>query len=127
LLVLGDARCAINPVHGHGMSLAAMQAALLAQLLDKLPLADVTRGFDHPCADLLAGPWHFALASDVDLPGARGRRDAVTQIHAHRLSRAFHAASRDPDAAASLVAQTQLVAPQVKPVVREGADDLCRA
>ncbi|MEW1615904.1 MULTISPECIES: FAD-dependent oxidoreductase [unclassified Streptomyces] len=66
LLVLGDAFCAFNPVYGQGLTVAALQARLLARLLTTAhgpgPLA---HRFQRRAARIVLVPWLTATAADA--------------------------------------------------------------
>ncbi|WP_411113730.1 NAD(P)/FAD-dependent oxidoreductase [Streptomyces sp. 029-5] len=65
LLVVGDAFCAFNPVYGQGLTVAALQARLLARLL---ATADGPGGLAHRfqrrAARIALVPWLTATAAD---------------------------------------------------------------
>ncbi|WP_298828051.1 hypothetical protein [uncultured Piscinibacter sp.] len=73
LAALGDSVCALNPLYGQGMSIAAMQAAWLQDLLERhgatLALGERLR---HALPDVLSGPWAMATSEDYRYPGTRG-------------------------------------------------------
>jgi 2-polyprenyl-6-methoxyphenol hydroxylase-like FAD-dependent oxidoreductase len=82
LLVLGDALCAFNPIYGHGITVAALQAAALRTALQR---EQRTRrggsGFEHRLlrrfARLAALPWSIATSEDLRYPTTRGRLNPV--------------------------------------------------
>jgi flavin-dependent dehydrogenase len=73
LAALGDSACALNPLYGQGMSIAAQEAVLLRDLLERhgatLALGDRLR---HALPALLAAPWAMATSEDYRYPGTRG-------------------------------------------------------
>ncbi|PWW66564.1 FAD-dependent oxidoreductase [Actinokineospora spheciospongiae] len=64
LLCLGDAVCTLNPVHAQGMTVTAVQAQILGDLLDR-GAADLPRVFQKRVARALALPWAMATAADL--------------------------------------------------------------
>lgn len=72
LVIIGDAICALNPVYGQGMTVAAEGAILLRDMLrrEKQPgLAGFTRRFYKAQEKMLRGAWQLASASDYRVPG----------------------------------------------------------
>ncbi|MFF4346006.1 FAD-dependent oxidoreductase [Streptomyces sp. NPDC001530] len=70
LVVLGDALCSLNPLYGHGMTVAALQAQLLARALDAG--GHDRRGLDRACAAFqrrsprtLLLPWYLSTSLDL--------------------------------------------------------------
>ena len=81
LVVLGDAMCSFNPLYGQGMSVAALEAAALADcLLECRELAGLPRRFFKRAARIIDGPWLLATGADFLYPGAVGKRPAGTGI-----------------------------------------------
>ncbi|MFJ7262169.1 pyridine nucleotide-disulfide oxidoreductase [Streptomyces globosus] len=98
-LVLGDAACALNPVYGHGMSVAALGALALR---DAAARAEGVGGpgFTRRAQRALAAPataaWLLATGADMGLPGCRGRAPgAVDRIANRYVSRLVHTATGD--------------------------------
>ncbi|MFE6904598.1 FAD-dependent oxidoreductase [Streptomyces sp. NPDC057717] len=93
-LVTGDALCSFNPVYGQGMTVAALEALLLRDLLAAGP-KDLARRFFHGAAKLVDTPWTIATGSDMRFPEAN-----ISISHKNRLlnryfGRVYLAASRD--------------------------------
>jgi 2-polyprenyl-6-methoxyphenol hydroxylase-like FAD-dependent oxidoreductase len=103
LFVLGDAVCTLNPVYGQGMSLAALGAELLGEVLDRAPdLAVATARFARAYARRLFFPWTVATSEDFRFATTRGRRPpGLGAFHAY-LDRLFARGTRDPATAAKL-------------------------
>lgn len=68
-LVLGDALCSTNPAAAQGVTLAAMQAQLLAQLAGAPPV-ELARRFRASAAALVDDPWALAAWHDPRFPDA---------------------------------------------------------
>jgi 2-polyprenyl-6-methoxyphenol hydroxylase-like FAD-dependent oxidoreductase len=78
-LPFGDAICRFNPVHGQGMSVAAQEARLLQELLQKRlgepdPLAGLAEAFFADAATLIETPWALAAVPDLAHPRTEGHR-----------------------------------------------------
>ncbi len=76
LLPVGDAICLFNPLYGQGMSVAAMEACALDQILERRkaaadPLDGLAMEFFNEIQPLLAAPWGVA-ESDFIFPQTRG-------------------------------------------------------
>jgi 2-polyprenyl-6-methoxyphenol hydroxylase-like FAD-dependent oxidoreductase len=81
LVPLGDAICTFNPIYGQGMSVAALEAQLLARGLrevagEREPIAALARPYFGALPALLEGPWQLAALPDLAHPGTRGERPA---------------------------------------------------
>ena len=79
LLPLGDSLCRFNPVYGQGMSVAALEAVRLAELLDERagladPLADLAEVFVREADAIVEGPWRMSALPDLANPATRGER-----------------------------------------------------
>jgi 2-polyprenyl-6-methoxyphenol hydroxylase-like FAD-dependent oxidoreductase len=79
LLPLGDSLCRFNPVYGQGMTVAALEAARLADLLDERagapdPLEDLAAVFVREADAIVEGPWRMSALPDLADPQARGER-----------------------------------------------------
>ncbi|MGP6157399.1 MAG: FAD-dependent oxidoreductase [Vulcanimicrobiaceae bacterium] len=77
LLPIGDAICCFNPVYGQGMSVAAQEARLLHQLLEKPesdPLTGLAAAFFAGVQELIETPWTMAAGLDFMYPKTRGQR-----------------------------------------------------
>nr|WP_052392542.1 hypothetical protein [Streptomyces roseoverticillatus] len=67
LIVLGDAACTFNPVYAQGMTVAALEALALRDLLAQRtgpPPPDLARRFQRRLAHLTTWPWLLATVSD---------------------------------------------------------------
>jgi 2-polyprenyl-6-methoxyphenol hydroxylase-like FAD-dependent oxidoreductase len=78
LIPIADAICRFNPLYGQGMSVAAMEARLLDQLLERRqghadPLDNLAPAFFGEIQPLLATPWSVS-ENDFIFPQTRGVR-----------------------------------------------------
>jgi 2-polyprenyl-6-methoxyphenol hydroxylase-like FAD-dependent oxidoreductase len=79
LLPIGDAICRFNPVHGQGMSVAAMEACALKRVLarcaaERDSLAGLAPAFFTEAATIIEAPWGMAAIPDFLHPKTRGER-----------------------------------------------------
>jgi flavin-dependent dehydrogenase len=81
ILPVADSLCRFNPIFGQGMSVAARQARLLCQVLDKVldrvggeadPIGALQTGFMSEVGALLQTPWNMGVSVDFAFPGTRG-------------------------------------------------------
>ncbi|MFE7120530.1 FAD-dependent oxidoreductase [Streptomyces sp. NPDC057654] len=86
LVVLGDALCSLNPLYGHGMTVAAMQAVLLGRELNSLDSEGDYRNFQRRAARTLRFPW--LLTSSLDL-GWRTEGVPLTAALSRRMLHRF--------------------------------------
>lgn len=93
-LVMGDALCSFDPIYGQGMSSAALQAALLDDLLqhqiDRPPLA---RSFFRQAAKIIDIPWQLTVGEDFRMPTTQGKKPLGTDlinIYVNLVQRATH-------------------------------------
>jgi 2-polyprenyl-6-methoxyphenol hydroxylase-like FAD-dependent oxidoreductase len=96
LVVLGDALCAFNPVYGQGMTVAAVQALLLRDVLRaRAGLDGAARVFQRRAARSVRLPWLIATSGDLgwqDTPPP-----AVARAARWYLDRLLGAVPHDPD------------------------------
>ncbi|WP_405573956.1 FAD-dependent oxidoreductase [Streptomyces sp. NBC_01167] len=91
-VALGDALTALNPVYGHGMSVAALGALALRTELRRSGVA--APGFARRAQRAVARPagvaWALATGQDIFFPGSRGRRphavDRLLSRYVNRLA-----------------------------------------
>jgi len=81
LAVIGHAVCAFNPVYGQGMTVAALDAQMLDECLQKqrerYPEGDLKgfgRQFQEKLAKLHTIPWTFAISQDSRYRGSTGAK-----------------------------------------------------
>ncbi len=109
-LVVGDAMCAFNPVYGQGMTVAALEALLLARLL-KEGTEDLSRAFFAEASALIDVPWSIVVSTDLRFPQAVGDRSTLDTTHEPYLARLRRAAAQDPELATAFLRVAQLMDP----------------
>jgi hypothetical protein len=89
--------CALNPMYGHGMSIAALEARLLRTQLERRG-ATIALGakLRAPLAAALAAPWAMSTSEDYRYPGTCGAPRSWAMGVRHRFGDAVaHAALHD--------------------------------
>ena len=77
LLVIGDAFCRVDPVFAQGMSLAAMEAKTLRELLMKgFNKKQLTKSYHKNVSRIIDIPWLIALTEDFRFRTTSGRKPA---------------------------------------------------
>ncbi|MGX1853049.1 NAD(P)/FAD-dependent oxidoreductase [Streptomyces sp. NPDC055299] len=92
LIAVGDSVAALNPIYGHGLTVAALEAVALRDLLDAYPAPGFTRKFQRASATIIRLPWLFATLSDA---GWRPDRQSLPVGLANRTLR--HVLDRIPE------------------------------
>lgn len=95
LLVAGDAICAFNPVYGHGVSVAALEAERLGELVAGGGPPGPQAWFE-AVAGLVEAPWRLATGADLALPQVEGPRPLPARLLNAYMARYQAAASHDP-------------------------------
>lgn len=94
LLVLGDALCSFNPIYGQGMSVAALEAELLARCLAQ-GQQRLAKRFFAAAAKIVDVPWQIAVGNDFRFAEVSGRRPALAGLSNSYLRLVHRAAHRD--------------------------------
>ncbi|MBA2951795.1 NAD(P)/FAD-dependent oxidoreductase [Streptomyces himalayensis] len=98
LIAIGDAVCTLNPVYGHGMTVAALEAEILNRLLGRLRDCRAP-GFGHAFQQALPTairtPWQLAAYSDIGWQDT-GRRTPALLAH-RTVRRIIDRMPADPD------------------------------
>ncbi|CAG7648037.1 FAD-dependent monooxygenase [Actinacidiphila bryophytorum] len=112
LVVTGDALCRFNPVYGHGMTVAALQAqAIGAQVAGREPaeIAERARETQRAVARCVKAAWMIATGEDCRYASTDGPRPgALGRIQQDYLARVLAAANTDPVASAAFFAVLSL-------------------
>ncbi|MER6913544.1 FAD-dependent oxidoreductase [Streptomyces sp. NPDC000594] len=100
LLVIGDALCRFNPVYGHGMTVAAVEAQVLAGEIAGYGPGEVAARARRTQRALAACPraaWAIATGEDTRYPGTDGPVPGrLTRIQQDYMARVLAAANTDP-------------------------------
>ncbi|HEV2364844.1 MAG TPA: hypothetical protein VGS12_11680 [Caulobacteraceae bacterium] len=89
LIPFSDSVCRFNPVYGQGMSVAAQEGALIAEILSERaaapdPLAGLADEFLEKAQAVIEGPWQMSAIPDFANPATRGERPPnIDQILAY--------------------------------------------
>ncbi|MEV7521953.1 FAD-dependent oxidoreductase [Streptomyces sp. NPDC091371] len=122
LVALGDSVATFNPVYAQGMSVAALGALALRDVLSHRPAAP---GLALRAQRAIARPvdiaWALAVGQDIHFSSTKGKRptlaDRLLHRYVSRLSRtatgSFHAATALTDVLALQAPPTSLVSPRV--------------
>lgn len=94
-LVCGDALSSFNPTYGQGMSVAALEAAALQEVLAR-GTHDLARRFFAAAGAIVDNPWRLAVGGDLRFPDVEGKRSRVQSVINHYLDRFHRAAQHDP-------------------------------
>jgi 2-polyprenyl-6-methoxyphenol hydroxylase-like FAD-dependent oxidoreductase len=79
LIPFGDSRARFNPVYGQGMSVAALEAGVLARLLQERdreadPIEGLAEAFGDEAESVIDWAWRSSAIPDLALPQTRGER-----------------------------------------------------
>lgn len=131
LLVMGDAFCALNPVYGQGMTVAALSADALSGVLrahrrgDALEITGLAARFQAALSGVVAVPWQMATGEDARWPLADnvGRQPLLQRLlgrfvdlvqratlDSARISEAFYRVAQMVDAPTALLRPSFLFA-----------------
>lgn len=121
LVALGDSVAAFNPAYAQGMSVAALGALALRDLLSTSPGPGLARRAQRAIARPVDAAWALAVGQDIHFPTTRGKRpnlaDRLLHRYVSRLSRtatgSFHAATVLTDVLSLQASPTSLVKPSV--------------
>jgi 2-polyprenyl-6-methoxyphenol hydroxylase-like FAD-dependent oxidoreductase len=116
LIPIGDAICRFNPVYGQGMSVAATEASILADLLrrragDGQGLVGLPQEYLAEVQPWIAGAWSMSATPDLAYPQTHGERPLELEQTLAFVAALHRLAARDPEIHAVLVAVQHLVRP----------------
>ncbi|CAB3755746.1 FAD-dependent oxidoreductase [Paraburkholderia solisilvae] len=116
LIPLGDSVCRLNPVYGHGMTVAAKEAVVLRDVLAAHavhddPLAGIGRDYLQRIESVIDDPWTMSSIPDLIYPGTRGQRPENLQQMLEYQFALSNAATRDPALHKLYVETLQLIKP----------------
>jgi 2-polyprenyl-6-methoxyphenol hydroxylase-like FAD-dependent oxidoreductase len=117
LIPIGDSLCRINPVYAQGMSVAAREAAILADLLARRArgtgdLAGLPQDFLAEVQPWIAGAWSMSTTPDLAYPQTCGERPADLAHALDSTAALFRVAARDPAVHELLVEVHHLAQPE---------------
>jgi hypothetical protein len=108
-VLLGDAACAFNPVYGQGMTVAALEAQVLASWLRS---SQSSLAFEQQLMNVVRAPWLMATNEDSRLPGVQGAMPNRTdKLFQNYVDQVVWLCSSDPFAFETFVGVTHLVRP----------------
>ncbi|MDQ3825840.1 MAG: FAD-binding monooxygenase [Actinomycetota bacterium] len=109
-VVMGDAMCHTNPLYGHGMSIAALEALALRRHLTGASEPAPLRFFQD-LARIVDMSWDIAVGGDLVFPGVEGRRTPKIRLSNSYLARYQAAAAHDATLATAFVRVAALIDP----------------
>ena len=110
LLVVGDAICSFNPTYGQGMTVAAAEAVVLRDCLERGE-RDLARRFFSQATAPIDHAWQLSVGADLALPAVKGRRSARVRLINAYLRRLRATAMHDHHVAAAFSAVVGMLAP----------------
>jgi 2-polyprenyl-6-methoxyphenol hydroxylase-like FAD-dependent oxidoreductase len=110
LLVVGDAICSFNPTYGQGMTVAAAQALLLRDCLER-GARDLARRFFDAARVPTDHAWELSVGADLALPAVKGRRSARVRLVNGYLRRLRATAQHDAAVAGAFSAVVGMLEP----------------
>jgi 2-polyprenyl-6-methoxyphenol hydroxylase-like FAD-dependent oxidoreductase len=115
-IVLGDAVCTLNPIYGQGMTVAALDAAVLDRCLRRTAGMgrSLARRFQRALVPAWTTPWLLATGEDFRHPTTEGGQpDLATRLMHRYIDRLQFAASKTPSAHRALIEVLNLLRPPV--------------
>jgi 2-polyprenyl-6-methoxyphenol hydroxylase-like FAD-dependent oxidoreductase len=117
LLPIADSLCRFNPIHGQGMSSAALQARLLRDVLEYAtsaidPIRALQADFLKKVGRLLETPWGLSTTADLAFPETRCVRPEDFEENMRREAALFRAAVADPVVHKAAIEVAQMLKPR---------------
>jgi 2-polyprenyl-6-methoxyphenol hydroxylase-like FAD-dependent oxidoreductase len=112
LVVLGDALCSLNPLHGQGMTMAAVQALALRACL-RAGKTDLPQRFYRAAAEHIGPVWAVNRANDRS-PSAADQRASTSRLNSWTQRAALRAASADIAVAERILRVRGLIDPPAR-------------
>jgi 2-polyprenyl-6-methoxyphenol hydroxylase-like FAD-dependent oxidoreductase len=112
-VAVGDALCSVNPVYGHGMTVATLEAIMLGDCLDQRPAADplTIRTFYRRAARLVDVAWTMANSADFAYRGTQGHRPRGLTVSNWYLKQVILATHVSPAVVGALLRVQHLMEP----------------
>ena len=96
-LVIGDALSSFNPAYGQGMTVAAVEALALRELLaGNVGSVELAPRFFRRAARIIDVPWGIAAGGDLRVPGVHGAKTLKVRVVNAYIARVQAAAAVDP-------------------------------
>lgn len=111
LLVLGDAICSFNPVYAQGMTVSAMQAMRLRELIGAGGTLPDAATFFRAMSRVIDPPWELSAGADLEYPGVEGRRTVKSRMANAYVARLQRAAVHDEQLTDAFIRTMGLVVP----------------
>lgn len=112
-VVVGDAICSFNPIYGQGMTVAALDAIVLGECLQR-GRRRLPRRFFRASAKNIAPAWRMAVGADLALPEVAGSRSALTRSANAYMERVMIAAHTDPAVAEQFLRVIGMIDPPAR-------------
>ena len=109
VVVIGDALCSLNPIHGQGMAVAATQAQVLRECLAE-GTDQLAQRFFKSATRIVDLAWSAAQRADLVMPGVKGTLTPMARLANAYAARLHRAAQTDPDVALAALEVTHLLA-----------------
>lgn len=114
LVPIGDAICRFNPIYGQGMSIAALEAVMLREVLSEhavkaAPLANLGRDFMERAETLIELPWETSAVPDFVYPETVGVRPEDLEVKLQRHAATFREAMDNAEVHRNLYERIHLV------------------
>ncbi|MQA28380.1 MAG: FAD-binding monooxygenase [Luteitalea sp.] len=110
LLVTGDAICAFNPSYAQGMTVAALEALTLRNLLASGD-PNLAPRFFRQIAGVVGRVWMVGMANDLQIPSVRGPRPVQLRAMNAWMRQFFAAAQHDDELSVAFARVASLVDP----------------
>jgi len=110
LLVIGDAICSFNPLYGQGMSVAAVEAVVLRDCLERGERR-LRRRYFRVAAKIVDQAWELATGADLGLPEVVGSQPRSVRLATAYAEKVREASGEDAEVAAALSRVVGLLKP----------------
>lgn len=109
-LVMGDALCSFNPLYGQGMTVAALEAEALDNLLGaRQSLSGIFKPFFKRAAKAIDNPWQIAVGADFAFPETEGKKAPGTNLINTYMSKVQRATTQDEAVSKAFISVTHLL------------------
>jgi 2-polyprenyl-6-methoxyphenol hydroxylase-like FAD-dependent oxidoreductase len=109
-LVMGDALCSFNPLYGQGMTVAALEAEALGNLLaTRKTLSGIAKPFFKQAAKAIDNPWQIAVGADFGFPETQGKKVVGTNFINAYMTKVQRATTKDEVVSKAFIKVTHLL------------------